>query len=29
VRFHMTDIEDFIRNQRELARHRTVAQKRW
>ena len=27
VRFHMNDIEDFIRNQRELARRRTVAQK--
>jgi len=29
VRFHMNDIEDFIRNQRELARRRTVMQKRW
>jgi hypothetical protein len=29
VRFHMNDIEDFIRNQRELARRRTVLQKRW
>ena len=28
VRFHMSDIEDFIRNQRELARRRTVLQKR-
>ena len=29
VRFHMNDIEDFIRNQRELARRRTATQKRW
>ena len=29
VRFHINDIEDFIRNQRELARRRTVMQKRW
>lgn len=29
VRFHMNDIEDFIQNQCELARRRTVLQERW
>ncbi len=29
VRFHLFDIEDFIRGQRERARSRTLTQRRW
>jgi Helix-turn-helix domain len=29
VRFHVNDIEDFIRSQRERARSRTLTQKTW
>ena len=29
VRFHMNDIVDFIRGQRERARSRTLTEKRW
>ncbi len=29
VRFHINDIEEFIRSQREHAKSRTLSQKRW